>query len=121
MVHLHDHILRGTFVEDASSTLVFDRNTLKRTAEARDRALHDLVFEEAQDDDPLICITTKRLRLESAIAPIDELMKNYAQRAARAEQAARERAAARGGSAGASSSDAPVPTAPDSQDGGVVV
>ena len=111
----------GKFEEDASSTLVFDRNALKRTAEARDRALHDLVFEETQGDDPLVCVTTKRLRLAPAIAPIEQLMKNYAQRAAHANQAAAEQAqqAAAGGASSSSSGDPAA--AQTAQNDGVVV
>ena len=61
-------MLRGTYEEDIGSTLIFDRSKLKRAAEAHDRALRDLVFEEAEDEQrPLVCVTTKRLRLRPAI------------------------------------------------------
>ena len=112
MVFFGDHILRGAFAEDASSTLVFDRNALKRTAESRDRALHELVFDETQGDDPLVCVTAKRLRLESAILPLDALMRNYAERAARAAQQA---------SASSSGTAPPQPGTESESGGGVVV
>ena len=61
-------MLRGTYEEDIGSTLIFDRTKLKRAAEAHDRALRDLVFEEADDEQrPLVCVTTRRLRLRPAI------------------------------------------------------
>ena len=61
-------MLRGTYEEDVGSTLVFDRSKLKRAAEAHDRALRDLVFEDADAEQPLVCVTAKRLRLRPAIA-----------------------------------------------------
>ena len=72
-IQLGEHLLRGTYDEDIGSTLVFDRSKLKRAAEAHDRALRDLVFEEANDEQPLVCVTTKRLRLRPAIETAAEV------------------------------------------------
>jgi hypothetical protein len=72
-IQLGEHVLRGTYEEDIGSTLIFDRSKLKRAAEAHDRALRDLVFEEVEDEQrPLVCVTTKRLRLRPAIESPDE-------------------------------------------------
>ena len=72
-IQLGEHVLRGTYEEDIGSTLIFDRSKLKRAAEAHDRALRDLVFEEVEDEQrPLVCVTTKRLRLRPAIDSLDE-------------------------------------------------
>ena len=71
-IQLGEHVLRGTYEEDIGSTLIFDRSKLKRAAEAHDRALRDLVFEETNDEQPLVCVTTKRLRLRPAIESPDE-------------------------------------------------
>ena len=72
-IQLGEHLLRGTYDEDIGSTLVFDRSKLKRAAEAHDRALRDLVFEETNDEQPLVCVTTKRLRLRPAIETAAEV------------------------------------------------
>ena len=72
-IQLGEHVLRGTYEEDIGSTLIFDRSKLKRAAEAHDRALRDLVFEEIEDEQrPLVCVTTKRLRLRPAIESPEE-------------------------------------------------
>jgi len=66
-VQLGSHVLRGTYDEDVGSTLLFDRASLKRTAESHERALRDLIFEEPRPgDEPLVCVTAKRLRLRPA-------------------------------------------------------
>lgn len=68
-LQLGSHLLRGTYDEDVGSTLLFDRASLKRTAESHERALRDLIFEEPQSgDEPLVCVTAKRLRLHPATA-----------------------------------------------------
>ena len=72
-IQLGEHVLHGTYEEDIGSTLIFDRSKLKRAAEAHDRALRDLVFEEIEDEQrPLVCVTTKRLRLRPAIESPEE-------------------------------------------------
>ena len=53
---------RGQFDEDIGSTLLFDKQTLKRAADAQDRVSRDLTLERT-DEEPLVCITSRRLAL----------------------------------------------------------
>ena len=59
-------LFHGTFDEDIGSTLLFDRASLKRMAEAEVREASDLTMQSTADEQPLACVTTKRLRLSTA-------------------------------------------------------
>jgi hypothetical protein len=60
-----NQVFRGRFREDLGSTLFFDRSSLKTIADAQTREARDLVLEET-DEEPLVCVTTKRLCLHPA-------------------------------------------------------
>lgn len=54
---------QGTFDEDVGSTMLFDRSSLKRLADAQVRESRDLTLAPTNSEQPLVCVTTKRLRL----------------------------------------------------------
>ena len=80
----------GTVDEDLGSTMVFDRDTLKRIADRRDAEVDDLGAGEGDGgaaalEDPLVAVTTKRIR----IAPdplLDEVSKQAQAQANRSKK-----------------------------------
>lgn len=57
---------QGTYDEDIGSTMVFDRASLKRMANAQSREARELTPQDAAEEErPLMCVTTKRLRLQT--------------------------------------------------------
>ena len=54
----------GTYDEDIGSTMIFDRALLKRMADAQNREAKELTSQDAGEEDPLLCVTTKRLRVK---------------------------------------------------------
>lgn len=58
---------RGTYDEEIGSCLFFDRDSLKRISDAQRREARDLEIQQTADEQPLVRITTKRLRLEPAV------------------------------------------------------
>ncbi len=58
----------GVFEEDASSTLMFDKARLKRIADAAADSSEPAgaAADRAELPDPLVCVTSKRLRLSHA-------------------------------------------------------
>ena len=52
------------FDEDLGSTLYFDRGSLKRAADAEDQEAAELELDgSASRETPLVCVTSKRLRI----------------------------------------------------------
>ena len=80
----------GTVDEDLGSTMVFDREALKRIADRRDAEVDDLGAGEGDGgaaalEDPLVAVTTKRIR----IAPdpmLDEVSKQAQAQANRSKK-----------------------------------
>ena len=58
----------GRYDEDVGSTLFFDRAALKRIADAQSREAAELSLKQA-DEEALVCVTSKRIRLEPARPP----------------------------------------------------
>ena len=59
---------QGTFDEDIGSTMLFDRGSLKRLADAHMHETRDLALAPTDGEEPLVCITTKRLRLTTLMS-----------------------------------------------------
>ena len=57
------HKFHDTFDDDIGSTLAFNRASLKRLAGTSAREGRGLVLERRSDENPLVCVTSKRLRL----------------------------------------------------------
>ena len=56
------HRYGASWDDDIGSTLYFERAKLKRVADAQDRELSELTMRQSEEQ-PLACVTSKRLRL----------------------------------------------------------
>eukprot|EP00900_Chrysochromulina_parva_P021469 jgi/Chrpa1/3956/Chrysochromulina_OHIO_Genome00010209-RA len=63
-VTVGEHSFRGTYDEDIGSTMIFDCASLKRMADAQSREARELMPQDV-DEHPLVCVMTKRLRLQA--------------------------------------------------------
>lgn len=62
-LRLGSETYRGTFDEDVGSTMIFDRGSLKRLTDAHLHETRDLTLAPNGSEEPLVCVTTKRLKL----------------------------------------------------------
>ena len=82
-VHVGGQVFHGSFDEDVGSTLLFDRASLKRMAEREELEAKELTLRATDEEQPLVCISTKRLRChvaQPAVATRSQVTEEVAER-----------------------------------------